>query len=243
MSQTLRQLASGTLPVRGTGAVACAVRDTKAIALAFLGESIAASGTGPQELVPSQRTASVAQPNMAAEVPSIAVSVNIAHGAQPFGGRGSESLARRRYQQGSLYLRKGKRRRVWVARWLEDVIEDGHVRRVHRREVLGTQKDFPTEKLARRELDARLAAVNSVNYRPRPAATFLEFASRWETTVLTQHKPSTQATIRSQIRKYLVPFLAITRCARYRPKICSGFCRARRAVARKRCAICLRRFR
>jgi len=139
-------------------------------------------------------------------VPSIEVSDNIARGAQPFGGQGSESLARRRYQKGSLYLRKGKHRRVWVGRWLEDVIENGQVRRVHRKEVLGTLKDFPTEKLARRELDARIAAVNSVNYRPRPAATFAEFASRWESTVLTQHKPSTQATIRSQIRKYLTPF-------------------------------------
>ena len=139
-------------------------------------------------------------------VPSIEVSDNIARGAQPFDGRRSESLARKRYQKGSLYLRKGKHRRVWVGRWLEDVIENGQVRRVHRREVLGTLKDFPTEKLARRELDARLAAINSVSYRPRPAATFAEFRPRWENTVLTQHKPSTQATIRSQIRKYLVPF-------------------------------------
>ncbi|HXW57486.1 MAG TPA: tyrosine-type recombinase/integrase [Candidatus Cybelea sp.] len=114
-------------------------------------------------------------------------------------------MARRRYQEGSLYLRKGKRRTVWVGRWLEDVIEDGRVRRVHRKEVLGTIEDFPTEKLARRELDARLAPVNAVGYRPRPAATFAEFASRWEITVLTQHKPSTQATIRSQIRKYFRP--------------------------------------
>jgi len=139
-------------------------------------------------------------------VPSIEASVNIAHGAQLFGGQRTESLARRRYQKGSLHLRKGKHRRVWVGRWLEDVIEDGRVRRIHRREVLGTTIDFPTEKLARRELDARLAAINSVNYRPHPTATFTEFVLRWENIVLTQHKPSTQATIRSQIRKYFVPF-------------------------------------
>jgi integrase len=115
-------------------------------------------------------------------------------------------LARRRYQRGSLEFREGKRRKVWTGRWLEDVIESGRVRRVHRRGILGTLKDFPTERLAQRELDQRVAAVNSVNYRPRPAATFAEFSHRWETTVLTQHKPSTQATIRSQIRKYLLAF-------------------------------------
>ena len=125
---------------------------------------------------------------------------------QPFSGQKERSLARRRYQRGSLYLRKGKRRTVWVARWLGDVIEGGRVRRVHHREVLGTTDDFPTRALAARELDRRLAVVNSPNYRARPTATFQEFAARWESMVLTQHKPSTQSTIRSQIRKYLVPF-------------------------------------
>jgi integrase len=139
-------------------------------------------------------------------VSSIRVSDSIPRRAQSFSGQKEQSLARRRYQKGSLYLRKGKRRTVWVARWLEDVIEDGHIRRVHRREVLGTLEDFATRRLAQRELDARLATVNSTSYRARPTATFSEFSVRWEATVLTQHKPSTQATIRSQIRKYLVPF-------------------------------------
>jgi integrase len=137
---------------------------------------------------------------------SIELTGSIPDRAQLFSGQKEQSLARKRYQNGSLYLRKGKRRTVWVARWLEDVIEGGHIRRVHRREVLGTFEDFPTRKLARRELDARLAIVNSLSYRARPTATFFEFSVRWEATVLTQHKPSTQATIRSHVRKYLVPF-------------------------------------
>lgn len=32
------------------------------------------------------------------------------------------------------------------------------------------------------------------------------FPSRWESTVLTQHKPSTQVTIRSHLRKHLIPY-------------------------------------
>lgn len=114
-------------------------------------------------------------------------------------------MARRRFQNGSLFIR-GKRSRVWVARWREDVIEDGRVRRVYRSEVLGTVNEFPTRKLAERELHSRLSTVNDPGYRARPTATFQQFASRWEGTVLTQHKPSHQGTVRSQVRKYLIPY-------------------------------------
>lgn len=131
---------------------------------------------------------------------------NLPREAQQNGEREVRNLARRRYQKGSLFLR-GKRQPVWIGRWLEDEIQpDGTIRRVHRSEVLATLKEFPTRRLALRELDTRLELVNSPTYRARPSATFAQFAARWETTVLSQHKPSTQATVRSQLRKYLVPF-------------------------------------
>src|SRR5712692_6279032 len=38
------------------------------------------------------------------------------------------SMARRRYQRGRVFLR-GKKKRVWVGRWREDVIEVGEIRR------------------------------------------------------------------------------------------------------------------
>jgi integrase len=95
---------------------------------------------------------------------------------------------------------------VWVGRWREDEIKDGTVRRIERSEVLGSKSDFPTKPLARRELDKRLAVVNDPRYRARPTATFAEFASRWESLVLTQFKPSTQVTLRSHLRKHLIPF-------------------------------------
>ena len=42
---------------------------------------------------------------------------------------GKERMARPRYQDGSLFIR-GKRTKVWVARWREDVIrEDGTLHR------------------------------------------------------------------------------------------------------------------
>jgi integrase len=123
---------------------------------------------------------------------------------QRIGERGG-NLARRRFQKGRVFLR-GKKNPVWVGRWREDVIEAGRVHRVERSEVLGLKSDYPTKRLALRELEKRLVVVNDPRTRARPTATFQEFASRWESLVLTQHKPSTQITIRSHLRKHLVPF-------------------------------------
>lgn len=53
-------------------------------------------------------------------------------------------MARRRFQSGCLFKR-GKRRKVWVARWREDVLrEDGSVGRMLRSVVLGAVADLPT---------------------------------------------------------------------------------------------------
>ena len=50
-------------------------------------------------------------------------------------------MARRRFQRGSLILR-GTRQKKWVGKWREDVIEpSGRVRRIQRREVIGTKKN------------------------------------------------------------------------------------------------------
>lgn len=66
-------------------------------------------------------------------------------------------MARKRYQQGSLILR-GTRVKKWYGRWLEDELQqDGSIIRIHRSEVLGDKSEFPTKRLAQRELDRRLA--------------------------------------------------------------------------------------
>jgi hypothetical protein len=118
-------------------------------------------------------------------------------------------MARRRYQRGHLFLR-GKGRKVWTGKWREDVIQqDGSVRRVRKSEILGTLKEYKTRRLAERALQQRLAEVNSLTYKPRPTATFAEFAKKWQTDVLSQHKRSTQSADKSRIRKHLIPELGI----------------------------------
>jgi len=98
-------------------------------------------------------------------------------------------------------FKRGKRFKVWVGRWREDVIDSaGQLKRVRKTEVLGDVKDFPTQKLAMRELESRVAPINSTSYRAMRSATFSQFAEIWSKNVLTQHKPSTQCAMRSQIR-------------------------------------------
>ena len=118
-------------------------------------------------------------------------------------------MARRRYQKGSLVPKSGlPKNGLWVGRWREDVIQrDGTVERPYRWEVLGTVQDYPTRKLALRALEARLSTINSPTYKARPTATLAEFAKRWDETVLSQHKRSTQSSIRSQLRRWLLPHL------------------------------------
>lgn len=114
------------------------------------------------------------------------------------------SMARRRFQRGHLFLR-GKRQKVWVAKWRDDVVlPDGSVKRVRRSEVLGSTMDYKTRRLAERALEQRLAEVNSLAYKPRPTATFSEFAAKWQRDVLSQHKRSTQSADKSRIRKHLL---------------------------------------
>lgn len=116
-------------------------------------------------------------------------------------------MARTRYQQGSLKLRKGKHKTVWVGRWREDeVLENGRTERVVKEKVLGTLEDFPTKKLAMRELESILAPINAVTYRPTRAATFKEFAEKWSTSIVPDFKPSTRSGIRSALRTRLLPF-------------------------------------
>lgn len=100
---------------------------------------------------------------------------------------------------------RGKRRRVWVLRWREDVEQAGGIRRVERKTILGTHAELPTAKLARRRAEQVLAKVNSPDYRPVKTATFAEFVELWRARVLSQRKPYTQKSANYHLRVFLLP--------------------------------------
>ncbi|MGC1105471.1 MAG: tyrosine-type recombinase/integrase [Candidatus Acidiferrales bacterium] len=112
-------------------------------------------------------------------------------------------MARKRYQKGSLRLR-GKK---WALRWREDVVlADGTVRRIEKTTVLGTMKEFPTQKLAQRAADSVLSRVNRFDYRPVKRATFAEIVALWQKEVSSLLKPSTARAMASHLRFHLLPF-------------------------------------
>lgn len=125
--------------------------------------------------------------------------------------REEESLARRRYQRGSLVLRNG----IWTARWREDVIgADGRLQRVRRGQRIGLKRDFPTRKLAQRQFDLLLSRVNSLNYSAVRMADFQTFVERWKTDVLPQSELSTQKQYKLHLNRWLLPVLGSVRMDR-----------------------------
>lgn len=131
-----------------------------------------------------------------------------------------DTLARRRFQTGSLYL-KGKN---WMGRWREDVIlSDGSVKRERKTQAIGTLAEYPTKKLARRRLEVMLARVNSLTYRPGRVATLAEFVERWRTDVLSQHKQSTIAAAESHLRSHLIPAFGACRLEEITPEAVQSF--------------------
>lgn len=115
---------------------------------------------------------------------------------------GRKMVARRRFQRGSLKWDKDR----WVIRWREDVADpSGNVTRVRKWDVL-SKKDFPTKRLAERELERRLSSINSLDNRPTVAGTFSGFAERWKKSVMCQHKPSTQKSTGAYIKRLVESF-------------------------------------
>ena len=83
---------------------------------------------------------------------------------------------------------------------------DNTIKRIHRKQILGTFEEYPSKRLALRLLDRRLAKLNSFTYKPTVIATFKDLSERWEATILPMHKPSSQNSEIGHINKWLLPF-------------------------------------
>src|SRR5882724_5283544 len=120
--------------------------------------------------------------------------------------RKGETMARRGFQQGSLFQR-GTRRKLWVARWWEDVIQaDGTLGRLRRSEVIGTVAEFPTRRLAMQVLSQRLGSINGGKARPQSVRKFGDFVKdEWTPVVLPTLKYATQKHYRYMLDVHLIP--------------------------------------
>jgi integrase len=119
---------------------------------------------------------------------------------------GRETVIRRRYQTGCLFIR-GKRRKVWVARWREDVIApDGTLKRTMRSGVLGLVKDLPGRREAQNLLDSRLRPINQGRQTPQSTLNFSQFVKeKWEPAILPTFKAGSARYYSAQLRRHLLP--------------------------------------
>ena len=115
-------------------------------------------------------------------------------------------MARRRFQKGQLF-KSGRRRKVWVGRWREDVmLEGGMIGQVRRWRVLGSLADVPTRREAQALLDERLRAVNSGASRPESSIAFGTFVEeQWKALVLPTFKASTQHGYKTVLNVHVLP--------------------------------------
>jgi integrase len=115
-------------------------------------------------------------------------------------------VARRRFQKGQLF-KSGKRRKVWVGRWREDVMrEDGTTGELRRWQVLGTLADLPTRREAQTLLDERLRTINAGASRPEALINFGTFVDQqWKPLVLPTFKASTQHGYKTVLHVHVLP--------------------------------------
>src|SRR5713226_4257733 len=133
---------------------------------------------------------------------------------------GKDTMARPRYQDGSLFIR-GKRTKVWVARWREDVIrEDGTLNRTQRTVVLGSITEL-SRREARSLLQKRVSEINQGRHRARPMMTLERFArEHWQAGALLALKPSSASYYNFQLDKHVLPVLGSYRlCDLSRPVV------------------------
>jgi len=118
-------------------------------------------------------------------------------------------LARkRRFQYGSLFQR-GRRNKVWVARWWEDTVDpEGKESRVRRSETIGSVAELPSRRQAERVMARRMQRVNSALCSSRPVRRFADFVrDDWEPVMLPTMKYATQKSYRYFVRAHLIPAL------------------------------------
>ena len=115
-------------------------------------------------------------------------------------------MARRRYQFGCLFIR-GKRRKMWVARWREEVIRpDGTLGRIHRSEVLGSVSEISSRREARNLLERHLRPINQGQHHPQAAITFEQFVrEQWEPGMLPMIRSSSARHYQFDLRRHLLP--------------------------------------
>jgi integrase len=119
--------------------------------------------------------------------------------------KGGKLARKKHFQRGSLFKR-GKRNKVWIARYREPVVgANGETEFVRRSEILGNVADLPTRRDAEMVLSDRLRRVNSADYHPRSCCSFRSFVQEWEPQAFPTLKYATQEHYKYVVHSHLLP--------------------------------------
>jgi integrase len=126
--------------------------------------------------------------------------------------RKGQTVARRRFQRGSVF--KNKTRTVWLGMYSEYVLDSNGVEKRNRKQVvLGPVRRLDggdmTKREAQRLLQPFVDRVNASIAFPawdRKSATFGAFSKIWERDYLCLSRPSTQCTMRGQLKRLTSAF-------------------------------------
>jgi integrase len=119
--------------------------------------------------------------------------------------KGGKLARKKHFQHGSLFKR-GKRNKVWVARFREPIPgPNGETVFVRRSEILGSVADLPTKREAETLLSDRLRRLNSADYHPRSCCSFRSFIQEWEAQAYPSLKYATQEHYKYVVNTHLLP--------------------------------------
>lgn len=122
--------------------------------------------------------------------------------------KGGKLARKRRFQYGSLFQR-GKRNKVWVARWWEEKAgPEGKELRIRRSETLGTVAELTSRRQAEQFLVQRMQRINSDRCLSQSTRRFVDFVRvDWEPVMLPTMKYATQKSYAYFLRVHLIPAL------------------------------------
>src|SRR5713226_2073272 len=120
-------------------------------------------------------------------------------------------VQRRCIQRGHVYKAGKRGRQVWYGRYREPLLEDGQWRRVLRNIRLGTTTELSTQNEALTAL-ARILQRVQPGSRSEAFYSTREFVEReWMPRMLPTLKVSTQSSYRTNLKRYVLPWLGETR--------------------------------
>ena len=123
-------------------------------------------------------------------------------------GKAYRKLTRRRFQTGSVRLRKDRKNQYWEGFYYEDVADaSGQVERKRKAVNLGLLTEVPTKRSAQRKLADILAEINDAEYRPRTTISFSAFVKlKYRELAMPTKKGTTQHGYGVNLRKHFLPF-------------------------------------